>query len=156
MAGSRAESRFWPEGGATERPSLHSSLPVSPAAETIVWPWAAACSNRRFSASWSPGSPTCASCSQTPQLDVTTWSRSLLTICEYSSRPPEVVFGASYTSMFAPGAIAETSSMSRVDSSFALPGPACVSPPSTGVTERRLPVSTPLFPDICAASVAPK
>ena len=39
--------------------------------------------------------PAAASCSQAAQLEVTIWSVSLLTICAYSSRPPELVFGAS-------------------------------------------------------------
>ena len=79
LAGSPSESRFWPEGGTTARALVAPSSPVSPVAERTVWPCAAACSKRRFSACWTPGSPTCASCSQTPQLEVMTWSTSLFT-----------------------------------------------------------------------------
>ena len=153
LAGSSTDRTFWPEGGDEYRYSLQESLPVSPSAESTVWPCAAACWKRTFSASWRPGSAVCASCSQTPQLDVTTWSASLLIIAEYSSRPPIVVLGAWYTSMFAPGAMPETSSMSSRDSPLPLPGGR---PPSTDTVDSWLPAMLPPVPDICAAAVAPK
>ena len=73
------------------------------------------------------------------------WSLSLSIIFANSSSAPAFVLGASYTSMFAPGAIAETSSTSRIASPE--PGP-CGWPPSTGIVLRR--------PAIWLAAVSPK
>src|SRR5690348_14850840 len=87
----------WLDGSSTDRigltgdvvrNALQSLLPSSPAAEKTVWPWAAACWKTRFSACWTPGDPSWMACSQTPQLVVTTWSTSSLTICRYWSKEP--------------------------------------------------------------------
>ena len=55
---------------------LQSSDPLSPAELKMDWPWAAACSNRKFSACWRPGWPDWIACSHSPQLVLMIWSRS--------------------------------------------------------------------------------
>ena len=93
----------WLDGSSTDRTglvgavvskALQSLLPSSPAAEKTVCPWAAACWKMRFSACWTPGEPCWTACSHNPQLVVTTWSTSSLTIFEYLSSEPNVLFGA--------------------------------------------------------------
>ena len=80
--------------GNVVRKALQSLLPSSPAAEKTVWPWAAACWKIRFSACWTPGEPSWIACSQIPQLVLTIWSASSLTILAYWSNDANEVFGA--------------------------------------------------------------
>ena len=132
--------------GPATRNSLHESSPVSPAALRNVCPCAAACWKMKFSACWAPGSASCSSCSQNPQLDVMIWSLSLSIIVANSSNAARVRVGRLvHVDVRARGHRRDV--LDVEDRLAASRGPVGW-PPSTGIVLRR--------PAIWLAAVAPK